>query len=57
MTANTRIRANIRGNTLRVVIAWPLVRLDSTPIGDVMARIIGDVAVLGVGVREFSIES
>jgi len=57
MTANTRIRANIRGDTLRGVIAWPLARLDSTPIGDVMARIIGDVAVLGVGVREFSIES
>src|SRR6185436_16917473 len=27
-----------------------------TPIGDVMARIVGDVEVLGVGVREFTIE-
>ncbi|MBI3329479.1 MAG: ABC transporter ATP-binding protein, partial [Nitrospinae bacterium] len=57
MTANARIRANIRGDALRGVIAWPMARLDSTPAGDVMARIIGDVEVLGVGVREFSIET
>ncbi|MGH8070110.1 MAG: ABC transporter ATP-binding protein [Candidatus Entotheonellia bacterium] len=57
MTANARIRANIRGDALRGVIAWPMARLDSTPTGDVMARIIGDVEVLGVGVREFTIET
>jgi ATP-binding cassette, subfamily B, multidrug efflux pump len=57
MTANARIRANIRGDALRGVIAWPMARLDSTPIGDVMARIIGDVEVLGVGLREFTIET
>src|ERR671925_1360041 len=57
MTANARIRANIRGDALRGVIAWPMARLDRTPVGDVMARIIGDVEVLGVGVREFSIET
>ena len=34
-----------------------MARLDSTPAGDVMARIIGDVEVLGVGVREFTIET
>jgi ABC-type multidrug transport system fused ATPase/permease subunit len=34
-----------------------MARLDSTPPGDVMARIIGDVEVLGVGVREFTIET
>jgi ABC-type multidrug transport system fused ATPase/permease subunit len=34
-----------------------MARLDSTPVGDVMARIIGDVEVLGVGVREFTIET
>ena len=49
--------ANIRGDALRGVIAWPMARLDSTPAGDVMARIIGDVEVLGVGVREFTIET
>lgn len=57
MTANARIRANIRADALRGVLAWPLARLDRTPVGDVMARIIGDVEVLGVGVREFTIET
>jgi ATP-binding cassette subfamily B multidrug efflux pump len=57
MTANARIRANIRADAWRGVIAWPLARLDSTPSGDVMARIIGDVEVLGVGLREFTIET
>ena len=57
MTANARIRANIRADAWRGVMAWPMARLDSTPAGDVMARIIGDVEVLSVGVREFSIET
>ena len=57
MTANARIRANIRADAWRGVMAWPMARLDRTPAGDVMARIIGDVEVLGIGVREFSIET
>jgi ATP-binding cassette, subfamily B, multidrug efflux pump len=57
MTANGRIRANIRADALRGVIAWPMARLDRTPVGDLMARIIGDVEVLGVGLREFTIET
>jgi ABC-type multidrug transport system fused ATPase/permease subunit len=57
MTANGRIRANIRADALRGVIAWPMARLDRTPVGEVMARIIGDVEVLGVGLREFTIET
>jgi ATP-binding cassette, subfamily B, multidrug efflux pump len=57
MTANGRIRANIRADALRGVIAWPMPRLDRTPVGDVMARIIGDVEVLGIGLREFTIET
>jgi ATP-binding cassette subfamily B multidrug efflux pump len=57
MTANARIQANIRADAWRGVIAWPMARLDRTPVGDVMARIIGDVEVLGVGVREFTIET
>jgi ATP-binding cassette, subfamily B, multidrug efflux pump len=57
MTASGRIRANMRGDALRGVIAWPMARLDSTSVGDVMARMIGDVEVLGVGVREFTIET
>jgi ATP-binding cassette, subfamily B, multidrug efflux pump len=57
MTANARMRANLRADAWRGVMAWPMARLDRTPAGDVMARIIGDVEVLGVGVREFSIET
>jgi len=56
MTANARIRANIRADAMRGVLSWPMERLHTTPIGDLMSRIVGDVEVLGVGVREFSIE-
>src|SRR5438874_1898022 len=56
MTANARIRANVRADAFRGVLAWPMADLRTTPIGDLMARIIGDVEVLGVGVREFTIE-
>src|SRR5439155_7242049 len=57
MTPSARIRANHRVDAWRGLLAWPMAPLDSTPAGDVMARIIGDVEVLGVGVREFSIET
>lgn len=56
MTANARIRANVRADAFRGVLAWPMAHLQKTPIGDLMARIIGDVEVLGVGIREFTIE-
>src|SRR6266545_5697881 len=56
MTANARIRANVRADAFRGVLAWPMADLQRTSIGDLMARIIGDVEVLGVGVREFTIE-
>jgi ABC-type multidrug transport system fused ATPase/permease subunit len=56
MTANARIRANIRSDAMRGVLAWPMERLHTTSIGELMARIVADVEVLGVGVREFSIE-
>jgi len=57
MTANARIRANVRADAFRGVLAWPMADLQKTPIGEVMARIIGDVEVMGVGVREFTIET
>jgi ABC-type multidrug transport system fused ATPase/permease subunit len=57
MTANARIRANVRADAVRGVLAWPMADLQKTPMGDVMARIMGDVEVLGVGVREFTIET
>src|SRR5919204_1159833 len=56
MTANARIRANIRADAFRGVLGWPMAELQRTPLGDLMARIVGDVEVLGVGVREFTIE-
>ncbi|HJZ47573.1 MAG TPA: ABC transporter ATP-binding protein [Roseiflexaceae bacterium] len=57
MTANARIRTNVRADAVRGILAMPLADLHQTPIGDLMARIIGDVEVLGVGVREFIIET
>ncbi len=57
MTANARIRASLRADCLRGVLRWPMERLHRTPVGDLMSRIIGDVEVLGVGVREFTIET
>jgi ABC-type multidrug transport system fused ATPase/permease subunit len=56
MTANARIRANVRADAFRGVLSWPMADLQRTPLGDLMARIVGDVEVLGVGVREFTIE-
>ena len=56
-TANARIRANLRADALRGALSRPLADLHRTSIGDQMARIIGDVEVLGVGVREFTIET
>jgi ABC-type multidrug transport system fused ATPase/permease subunit len=57
MTANARIRMNIRADAVRGILALPLADLHHTPVGDLMARVIGDVEVLGVGVREFIIET
>lgn len=57
MTANARLCAHIRADAWRGVTAWPMARLHRTPAGEVMARMIGDVDVLGVGLREFTIET
>ena len=56
-TGYTRMLANIRSDALRGVLSWPLARLQSVPIGDLMARVVGDVDVLGVGIREVITES
>src|SRR5690349_5801322 len=50
MTANARIRMNIRADAVRGILALPLADLHHTPVGDLMPRVIGDVEVLGVGV-------
>jgi ABC-type multidrug transport system fused ATPase/permease subunit len=57
MTANARVRANLRADALRGVLEWEMERLHTTSVGDLMSRIVSDVEVLGVGVREFIIES
>jgi ATP-binding cassette, subfamily B, multidrug efflux pump len=56
MTANARIRANVRADAFRGVLGWPMADVQRTPVGELMARIIADVEVLGAGVREFTIE-
>jgi len=56
ITANGRMKANLRADLLRGVLAWPMARLHQTSIGDLMARIYGDVEVWGLGVRRFVIE-
>jgi len=52
-----RIKANLRADTLRGVLTWPAGRLHTTPVGQVMARIIGDVEVLGTGLGEVMVET
>jgi len=52
-----RIKANVRADALRGVLSWPAARLHITPVGEVMARIIGDVEVLGTGVGEVMVET
>ncbi|MFN8526301.1 MAG: ABC transporter ATP-binding protein [Chloroflexota bacterium] len=56
MTGNARIRANIRADAMRGVLAWPMERISQTAIGDLMARMVADIDIMGVGIREFSIE-
>ncbi|OGO23218.1 MAG: hypothetical protein A2Z28_07850 [Chloroflexi bacterium RBG_16_51_9] len=57
MTANARIRANVRADAFRGLLARPLADLHKTSIGDLMARTVGDVEVLSTGMREFTVET
>ena len=57
ITANARIRADLRADAVRGVLSWPMARVHQTPVGELIARIIGDVEVVGVGVREATIEA
>jgi ATP-binding cassette, subfamily B, multidrug efflux pump len=56
-TSNARLMANVRADALRGVLAWPMARIDRMPVGDVMARINGDVDVLGRGTGELTRET
>jgi len=55
-TSNARIRASLRADAMRGVLGWPLARLHGVAVGDLMARIMGDVDVVGVGVRSITID-
>jgi ABC-type multidrug transport system fused ATPase/permease subunit len=55
--ARARIRATVRADALRGVLGWPAERLWRTPIGDLTARTIGDVEVLGTGIGEVIVET
>src|SRR5215218_9871194 len=46
ITANARIRAAVRADCLRGVLTWPMARLHRTSVGEIMARVVGDVEVL-----------
>ncbi len=55
--ARARFQANVRSDALRGVLAWPMERLAAMPVGGVMARVVGDVEVLGLGVGEVIVET
>ena len=57
ITANARIRASLRADAVRGVLGWPLARLHEATVGDLMSRIISDVEVVGIGVRELTVET
>ncbi len=55
--SRTRLQANVRADALRGVLAWPMDRLAKMSVGGIMARVIGDVSVLGLGVGEVIVET
>ncbi|UCC65670.1 MAG: ABC transporter ATP-binding protein [Anaerolineae bacterium] len=54
---NQRVQASVRADALRGVLGWPMEKLHQIPIGDLMARIVGDVEVMGRGVAELTTEA
>jgi ABC-type multidrug transport system fused ATPase/permease subunit len=56
-TARARIRATVRADALRGVLDWPPERLHQMAVGEVTARVIGDVEVLGTGIGEVIVET
>ena len=55
--ARTRFVASVRADALRGVLTTRVTSGVSVPVGDVMARVIGDVVVLGTGVGEVMVET
>src|SRR3989304_4938025 len=57
MTATARIRANVRADAFRGLLARPLADLHKTSIGDLMARTGGGVEVLKTRLGGFPVET
>jgi ATP-binding cassette, subfamily B, multidrug efflux pump len=55
--ARARIRADLRADAMAGVLSWPAATLHTTAIGQIMARVIGDVEVVGTGVGEVIVET
>ena len=55
-TANHRTVANMRANALRGVLSWSMEALHSEPVGDIMARIVGDTRVFMTAFNEATTE-
>lgn len=56
-TAWAAMKANIRADAFRGVMAWSTATSRQTPTGDVLARVVGDVEVLGDGFGEIVFET
>lgn len=55
--ARTRFVASVRADALRGSLTMRMTGLPPLPVGDVMARVVGDVDVLGTGVGEVMVET
>jgi ATP-binding cassette subfamily B multidrug efflux pump len=55
-TAAARIRANLRADLMRGILDLPLEKIHGIAVGDLMARVIGDVDVVGQTVRMFLVD-
>jgi ATP-binding cassette subfamily B multidrug efflux pump len=56
-TAWAAMKANIRADAFAGLMKWPFLRLQQTPEGDVLARVVGDVEVLADGFGEVVFET
>ena len=51
-----RMRSNIQADAFRGVLAWPMERLETTPSGGLIARIVGDAEVIRRGTDQLTVE-
>ncbi len=55
-TSAARIRSNLRADLMRGILDKPLEKIHGSAVGDLMARVIGDVDVVGQAVRMFLVD-